>query len=58
MTCPGLLVENQLGFGDCELGPDCTVLSLRSDYSAYRGAHERITAAGTEEEEDLPPAGS
>lgn len=42
-TCPGPLVEQQPGVGECSRGEECEVLGLRDDYLAYRNAHMRVT---------------
>jgi hypothetical protein len=42
-TCPGPLVEERPGVGECARGDECEVLSLRDDYLAYRNAHMRVT---------------
>jgi hypothetical protein len=43
-TCPGPLVEQQPGVGECSRGEECEVLGLRDDYLAYRNAHMRVTS--------------
>jgi hypothetical protein len=42
-TCPGPLVEQRPGLGECARGDDCEVLALADDYLAYRNAHMRVT---------------
>jgi hypothetical protein len=42
-TCPGPLIEQQPGVGECARGDDCEVLALKDDYLAYRNAHMRVT---------------
>jgi hypothetical protein len=42
-TCPGPLIEQQSGVGECARGDDCEVLALKDDYLAYRNAHMRVT---------------
>jgi hypothetical protein len=42
-TCPGPLIEQQPGVGECARGDDCEVLALKGDYLAYRNAHMRVT---------------
>ena len=42
-TCPGPLVEERPGVGQCARGDECEVLALKDDYLAYRNAHMRVT---------------
>lgn len=42
--CLGVLVEESPNEGYCELGEDCTALSLLDEsYAAYRQAHKNRT---------------
>jgi hypothetical protein len=43
-TCPGPLVEERPGVGECARGDECEVLVLKDDYLAYRNAHMRVTS--------------
>ena len=43
VTCPGPLVEERPGVGECVRHDACEVLELKSDYLAYRNAHMRVT---------------
>ncbi len=43
--CPGPLVEERPGLGECARGDACEALELRADYLAYRNAHTRVTNA-------------
>jgi hypothetical protein len=49
VTCPGPLLEERPGAGDCARGEECAVLELRTDYLAYRSAHIRITSLWREQ---------
>jgi hypothetical protein len=42
-TCPGPLIEQQPGVGECARGESCEVLALKDDYLEYRNAHMRVT---------------
>jgi TusA-related sulfurtransferase len=42
-TCPGPLIEQRPGLGECARGDECEVLALADDYLAYRNAHMRVT---------------
>jgi hypothetical protein len=44
VTCPGPLLEERPGAGECARGEECEVLELRTDYLAYRSAHIRVTS--------------
>jgi len=48
VTCPGPLVEERPGVGECARGEACEVLDLSADYLAYRNAHMRVTSAWLE----------
>jgi len=43
VTCPGPLVEERPGVGQCARGDECEVLPMKDDYLAYRNAHMRVT---------------
>jgi hypothetical protein len=43
-TCAAELVESSPGVGECELGDECPVAELKSDFFAYRDAHFKIRA--------------
>jgi len=47
-TCPGPLVEERPGLGECARGDECEVLAQKDDYLAYRNAHMRVTSAWLE----------
>jgi hypothetical protein len=51
-TCPGPLVEERPGVGECARHDACEVLDLQHDYLAYRNAHMRVTSAWREPQED------
>ena len=42
-TCPGPLIEERPGLGECARGDNCEVLALKDDYLEYRNAHMRVT---------------
>jgi hypothetical protein len=48
VTCPGPLLEERPGLGECSRGEQCEVLDLKPDYLAYRNAHMRVTSAWRE----------
>jgi hypothetical protein len=48
VTCPGPLLEERPGLGECSRGDECEVLDLKADYLAYRNAHMRVTSAWRE----------
>jgi hypothetical protein len=48
VTCPGPLLEERPGLGECSRGEECEVLDLKPDYLAYRNAHMRVTSAWRE----------
>jgi hypothetical protein len=43
-TCAAELVESAPGVGECELGDECPVANLKTDYFAYRDAHFKVRA--------------
>jgi hypothetical protein len=43
-TCPGPLIEERPGVGECARHDACEVLELQNDYLAYRNAHMRVTS--------------
>jgi hypothetical protein len=43
-TCPGPLIEERPGVGECARGDACEVLELQNDYLVYRNAHMRVTS--------------
>jgi hypothetical protein len=44
VTCPGPLVEERPGVGECVRGDACEALELKDDYLTYRNAHMRVTS--------------
>jgi len=48
LSCPGPLVEERPGVGECARGEACEALGVQDDYLAYRSAHLRITSAWLE----------
>jgi hypothetical protein len=44
LGCPGPLVEERPGVGECARGEACEALAWRADYLAYRNAHTRVTS--------------
>jgi hypothetical protein len=48
LSCPGPLVEERPGAGECARGDACEALAMKDDYLAYRSAHLRITSAWLE----------
>jgi len=44
LGCPGPLVEERPGVGECVRRDACEVLELKGDYMAYRNAHVRVTS--------------
>jgi len=51
-TCPGPLIEERPGVGECARGDRCEVLELESDYLAYRIAHMRVTSTWLDRSDD------
>jgi hypothetical protein len=43
-TCPGPLIEERPGVGECARGDECEVIELKGDYLAFRNAHMRVTS--------------
>jgi hypothetical protein len=43
-TCPGPLIEERPGVGECAREDACEVRELQDDYLAYRNAHMRVTS--------------
>jgi hypothetical protein len=52
VTCPGPLVEERPGVGECSRGEACEALDLKSDYLTYRNAHMRVTSVWLERPAD------
>jgi hypothetical protein len=44
VTCPGPLIEERPGVGECARQDACEVVDLKNDYLAYRNAHMRVTS--------------
>jgi hypothetical protein len=52
LTCPGPLIEELPGIGECARGEACEALDVKDDYLAYRSAHMRVTSAWLERPAD------
>jgi hypothetical protein len=48
LTCPGPLIEERPGIGECARGDACEALGVKDDYLAYRSAHMRVNSAWLE----------
>lgn len=51
-TCPGPLIEERPGVGECARGDACEVLEVKPDYLAYRNAHMRVTSVWQDRPKD------
>jgi len=51
-TCPGPLLEEHPGVGECARQDTCEVLELKNDYLAYRNAHMRVRSVWQERPKD------
>jgi hypothetical protein len=52
LTCPGPLIEERPGIGECARGDACEALAMKDDYLAYRGAHMRVNSTWLERPTD------